>query len=70
MNALLRKILDGIARNVDTFFEATFSFIGSVFTEAYNLVEWAFKVGTRLMLLYLTYQLVFEGLMDKILEAL
>ena len=70
MNALLKKILDGISGNVDVCFESTFKFIGNVFSESYNLVEWAFKVGTRLMLLYLTYQLIFDGLMDKILEAL
>ena len=70
MSAILKRILDGISGNVDVFFESTFKFVGVVFTEGYALTEWAFKVGTRLMLLYLTYQLVFEDLMDKILEAL
>ena len=70
MLALLKKFLDGVLVNSDLIFDKTFQLIGTIFSELFTLVEWAFKVGTRLMLLYLTYQLVFEDLMDKILDAI
>ena len=47
-----------------------FLFLFDHFEEVFALTEWAFRVGTRILLLYLTYQLVFDDLMDKILAAL
>ena len=70
MKLLLKKILDGLSENTDIIFDSTFKFVGMVFTEIYALAEWSFKVGSRVFLLYITYQLVFEDLMEKILETL
>jgi len=80
MNALIKvkdfvtnvvtTIFDGLSGSVDDVFAKTFNLVRVIFDEVFSLTEWAFRVGTRILLLYLTYQLVFEDLMDKILEAL
>jgi len=80
MNALIKvkdfvtnvvtTIFDGLSGSVDDVFSKTFNLVRVMFDEVFALTEWAFRVGTRILLLYLTYQLVFEDLIDKILEAL
>ena len=67
---VVTTIFDGLSGSVDDVFAKTFSLVRVMFDEVFALTEWAFRVGTRIMLLYLTYQLVFDDLMDKILESL
>ena len=51
-------------------FNKTLHLIEFIFLEVFTLAEWVFKVGTRLLILYLLYDLALGDLLDKILNAL
>ena len=67
---MFKSVLEKLSSVVGTIFNKTFSLVEFLFSEIFNLVEWSFKVGTRLLLLYLLYDLVVSGLITQVLESL
>ena len=67
---MFKSVLEKISNVVGTIFNRTFSLVEFLFSEIFTLVEWSFRVGTRILLLYLLYDLVVGGLIKKVLESL
>jgi len=67
---MFKIILNKISGVVGAIFDKTTHLIEFFFTETFNLVEWSFRVGTRLLLLYLLYDLVVGDLLQTILASL
>jgi len=67
---MFTNALAKISGIVGAIFDKTTRLIEFIFTETFVLTEWCFKVGTRLLLLYLLYELVVGDLLQTILESL
>jgi hypothetical protein len=67
---MFTNALAKISSIVGAIFDKTTRLIEFIFTETFVLAEWCFKVGTRLLLLYLLYELVVGDLLKTILESL
>ena len=67
---MLAKLRDSTSKIVSTVFDRSTQLITVAFDEVFNLSEWAFRVGSRVLILYLLYSLVVEDWITKLIEAL
>ena len=67
---MLAKLRDSVSKIVNTIFDRSTKLITVAFDEVFTISEWAFKVGSRVLILYLLYSLVVEDWVIKLIEAL
>lgn len=65
---LLTKIKDRTIGLVDNIFGKAMDLLEMLLNEVSGMVDWLFKVGVRVCVLYLLYDLAFKDLLDKILN--
>tara|TARA_R100001086_G_scaffold238103_2_gene162614 strand:+ start:960 stop:1172 length:213 start_codon:yes stop_codon:yes gene_type:complete len=66
---LLTNIKNRTLGLIDLVFSKSMNLLEVVLNEVSVMVEWIFKVGVRVCVLYLLYDLAFKDLLDKILEV-
>ena len=67
---MLAKLKNLALRVVDITLDRTGGLVELVFNEVFSLTEWAFKVGSKLAVLYLLYKLALGDLLSQLLEVL
>jgi len=67
---VLAKLRDSASKIVNTVFDRSTQLITVAFDEVFNISEWAFRVGSRVLVLYLLYSLVVEEWIIKLIDAL
>jgi len=67
---MLAKLRDSVSKIVNTVFDRSTKLITVAFDEVFTISEWAFRVGSRVLILYLLYSLVVEDWITQLIEAL
>jgi len=67
---MLVKLRDSVSKIVNTVFDRSTKLITVAFDEVFTISEWAFRVGSRVLILYLLYSLVVEDWITQLIEAL
>ena len=67
---MLAKLRESISKVVNTVFDRSTKLVTVAFDEVFNISEWAFRVGSRVLVLYLLYSLVVEDWITQLIEAL